>query len=202
MAVRLCACACYLSGWRTPCLEPRGAEARPNWSLLTASGKTETREGILLPEGQRLVSKALDADYSPSAAPNVVRVARRKLPGFLFAVVLFFVCLHSNVLWRGFRAYFFLVLGVAVFMGIIMINAAFPRLALLHWIKYLVYQLPDIYISMDGYLFISSVVLLVWLFVICIYNRWTYITFEPGQVRIVQEIGGGETVFIKHAVAP
>jgi hypothetical protein len=63
------------------------------------------------------------------------------------------------------------------------------------WVKYVIYQLPDIYISMDGYLYIASIVLFVWLLVTLVYDHLTYMRFESGQVHVVEEIGEGEIVY-------
>jgi len=124
-----------------------------------------------------------------------VRISRHKFLGFTFAVVLLFVYLHSNVLWRGYRAYFFLATGIASLLAILLIHTLFPAWGVWGWVKYIVYSAPDIYISLDGYLFLSSIIFAVWVFVIFVYNRWTYMEFEAGQVRIVEEIGEGESVY-------
>jgi hypothetical protein len=117
------------------------------------------------------------------------------LPGFVFALVLFFVYLHSNVLWRGFLAYLFLALGLVLLLGIAVVGATFPDWQVWGWVKYVVYQLPDIYISLDGYLFLASIILVIWLFVTFVYDRWTYMQIESGQVRLVEQIGQGESVY-------
>lgn len=128
-------------------------------------------------------------------ARQEVLISRHKSLGFVFAVVLCFVFFHSNVLWRGYRAYFFLSAGIGVLLTIILIHTTFPEWNLWGWVKQVVFYAPDIHISADGYLFISSFLLAIWLFVICVYNRWKYIRFESGQVRVVEEVGEGEIVY-------
>jgi hypothetical protein len=150
-----------------------------------------------VPEGKHLFPTRPETpgDSLPAAQQPHVRLARHKLLGFVFAVTLFFVYLHSNVLWRGFLAYFFLALGVVAVLVITVIHATLPTSHAWWWVGHLVYQLPDIYISLDGYLFISSVILAVWLFVTLVYDHWTYMRIESGQVWLVEEVGQGETVY-------
>ena len=137
-------------------------------------------------------------DHDPgevNEAPRQVRISQHKALGFVFAVVLCFVFFHSNVVWRGYRAYFFLAAGVSAFLAVMLIHTLFPQLELWRWVKRIVFYAPDIHISADGYLFISSFLFVVWLFVIFVYNRWRYMRFESGQVRIVEEVGEGENVY-------
>jgi hypothetical protein len=175
---------------------PKGSEARPDWQVQTQTGN-QLCEGVLLPEGKHLAltrTETPDASWSTAHQPHV-GLTRHKLPGFLFAMVLFFVYVHSNVLWRGFLAYFFLALGLVMVLLLVVLNMTLPTWQVWEWVKYLVYQLPDIYISLDGYLFIASVVLAVWIFVIFAYDRWTYMRVESGQVWLVEQVGQGETVY-------
>jgi hypothetical protein len=185
----------YLDGGRLVWV-PDGAEAQRDWQVLTEQG-TQTREGVLVPKGQHLFPTRPETpgDSLPPAQQPHVRLARHKLLGFVFAVTLFFVYLHSNVLWRGFLAYFFLALVVVALLAITVIHATLPTWHAWWWVGHLVYQLPDIYISLDGYLFISSVILAVWLFVTLVYDHWTYMRIESGQVWLVEEVGQGEIVY-------
>ena len=140
--------------------------------------------------------KSIESDQQThSGDGKQVAISNSKVPGFVFAVVLCFVFFHSNIIWRGYRAYFFLASGVCVLLAMMLIHTLFPNWDLWGWVKEIVYYAPEIYISADAYLFISSFLLLVWLFVILIYNRWCYMRFESGQVRIVEEVGEGENVY-------
>src|SRR5207244_492594 len=53
----------------------------------------------------------------------------------------------------------------------------------------------DIRINMGGYLFISVILLAVWLFTTLIFDKQIYIVFQPGQFKVCTEIGGGEKVY-------
>jgi len=163
----------------------------------------QVNSGVVKPESSE-AEPSRDADSKnavtssgPRLDPNrpQIRISEHKFLGFAFAVVLLFVYLHSNVLWRGFRAYFFLAAGIALVLAVLLVHTMFPAWGVWGWVKYIVYSAPDIYISLDGYLFLSSLIFVVWLFVIFVYNRWTYMEFESGQVRIVEEIGEGESVY-------
>jgi hypothetical protein len=186
----------YLDGGRMAWL-PDGADAQRTWQVHLGDHVYQEREGILLHEGKHLLPNRPEQAGGPLPPPNQphVRMSRHKFLGFAFAVVLFFVYLHSNVLWRGFRAYFFLALGVSIMLAVMVMHLAFPEWGVWSWVKYVIYQLPDIYISMDGYLYIASIVLFVWLLVTLVYDHLTYMRFESGQVHVVEEIGEGETVY-------
>jgi hypothetical protein len=186
----------YLDGGRLVWV-PQDAEARRTWQLHLGDNVTQEREGILLREGVHLLPARPEAadDSLPAPYQPHVRMSRHKFLGFFFAVVLFFVYLHSNVLWRGFRAYFFLALGVVVLLAIMVMHLTLPEWGVWSWVKYVVYQLPDIYVSMDGYLYIASIILFVWLLVTLFYDHLTYMRFESGQVHVVEEVGEGETVY-------
>ena len=53
----------------------------------------------------------------------------------------------------------------------------------------------SIYINLGGYILISTVLLVLWLVNLLVFDRQTYMIFTPGQVRVRLEIGGEETVF-------
>ncbi len=185
----------YLDGGRMVWVPPH-AQASRQWQVGVGDAASQ-REGVLLEEGRHLLparGETADAPLPPPQQPHV-RMSRHKFLGFCFAVVLFFVYLHSNVLWRGFRAYFFLALGVSLLLAMMALHLAFPDWGVWHWTKYVIYQLPDIYISMDGYLYIASIVLFVWLLVTLVYDHLTYMRFESGQVHVVEEVGEGEIVY-------
>jgi hypothetical protein len=186
----------YFDGGRMLWVPPR-AEVSHSWQAGGEDGGSQPREGVLLEEATHPLPMRPESpgEPLPQAQQPHIRMSRHKLLGFCFAVVLFFVYLHSNVLWRGFRAYFFLALGVVLLLAIMALHLALPGWGVWSWVKYVIYQLPDIYISMDGYLYIASIVLFVWLVVTLLYDHLTYMRFESGQVHVVEEIGEGEAVY-------
>jgi hypothetical protein len=52
-----------------------------------------------------------------------------------------------------------------------------------------------IYINAFGYLAIAVPLLLLWLLVVLFFDRQLYMVFAPGQLRVCQEIGGGEVAY-------
>jgi hypothetical protein len=186
----------YLDGGRLMWV-PQGAEARRDWVVQSAGGDTEAREGIVLPAEKHLYPTHPEEPDQPLGPPNQphVRLARHKYLGFVFAIVLCFVYFHSNVLWRGFRAYFFLASGVGLLLLLVTVHLLLPGWHVLWWARHVIYTLPDIYISFDGYLFIASALFLIWLFMTFVYSRLTYMEIEFGQLKMVEEIGEGEVVY-------
>ena len=69
--------------------------------------------------------------------------------------------------------------------------------ALLGWWEKILHQLSflDIRINLAGYLFISTVLLLIWLVVFFFFDRQIYMIFTPGSLRVQLEIGDGETAY-------
>jgi hypothetical protein len=52
----------------------------------------------------------------------------------------------------------------------------------------------DIRINAGGYIFIPSVLFVIWLITILLFDRQIYMIFTPGQLKVCTEIGGGEKV--------
>jgi hypothetical protein len=52
-----------------------------------------------------------------------------------------------------------------------------------------------IYINAFGYLAVAVPLLVLWLAAILIFDRQTYMVFTPGQLRVRQNIGGGEVAY-------
>jgi hypothetical protein len=53
----------------------------------------------------------------------------------------------------------------------------------------------DIRINMAGYILISTSLLIIWAITLLLFDRQRYITFTPGQLKVCDEIGGGEQVY-------
>src|SRR5205814_353770 len=56
-------------------------------------------------------------------------------------------------------------------------------------------SLLDIRLNMSGYVFLSTGLLLLWLFAFFFFDKQIYITFLPGQLKVCQEIGSGEKAY-------
>jgi hypothetical protein len=168
---------------------PRGTEARPDLQVEVQPGQVQTRSALLLPA-------EAGPDQLPTPDQPLVRMARGKAAGFAFVVVLALVLLHSTVLLRGFVSYVSMAVGVIVVLAIPLIEAYAPwEVHAWSWLRYLLYDWWNIYISLHGYLFLAALFLLIQVGVYWGYDRRTYIEVAPSQVRIVQEIGEGESVY-------
>src|ERR1035438_2742507 len=107
--------------------------------------------------------------------------------GVLYAAVLLLVIVITNIPLRG-------LWSVIVIVLIISISIIF---ALLHWWEDILHYLNflDIRINAAGYLVISSILFVLWLVVMLLFDRQLYMVFTPGQLRVRLEIGDAETAF-------
>jgi hypothetical protein len=185
----LCALLSYLGGGYMAWV-PKGTEAQPQARLEAGPGEVQTRPALVLPPGSVAPGEEMPAPIRPQ-----VRMAKAKYLGFAFVVLVALVLLHSSVLMRGYIAYVNLLVGVVCLLAIPLAEAYAPELHLWGWLKYLIYELPSIYISMHGYLFFALFVLAIWLWSYFWRDRLTYIEVAASQVRVVQEIGEGEAVY-------
>src|SRR5262249_29329722 len=53
----------------------------------------------------------------------------------------------------------------------------------------------DIRINLGGYVFIASILFVLWLIVFLFFDQQLYMIFTPGQLRVRLEIGEGETAY-------
>jgi hypothetical protein len=116
-----------------------------------------------------------------------IHVARSKNYGVIFTVVLLLVILVTNVPLRG-------MWSLMVIVTIIFLTILFA--ALDWWGRILeTIDLLQIYINAGGYLAIAVGLLVVWLITFIFFDPQVYMVFTPGQVKVCQEIGGGESAF-------
>jgi len=179
-------------GYRLAVVTP-GSTARRDIQVVTGGGTggvpvTETREGIILGEGGRLwPSKANEqGKYADPDQPHVW-MSPRSTYGVIFCATLLLVIFITNVPLRG-------LWSVVAIVFIVMMVVIF---ALAGWWDAIIrgVQLLDIRINAGGYFFIAAALLGIWLFTTLFFDRQIYMIFTPGQGRVCQEIGGGETAF-------
>jgi hypothetical protein len=140
------------------------------------------REALVLPAGAHLPR---DPATGKPRDPNT-RMARHSGYGVVFVVVLLLVVFITNVSVRGLWS---VVVVIAVLLGTII-------LALAGWWDDILDFLgrSHVYINAFGYLAFSVPLLILWV-VVLLFDRRTYMVFTPGQMRVRQEVGGGEEVF-------
>jgi hypothetical protein len=136
----------------------------------------EKREVYILPASQK----------EPIADPHL-HIAKGKNFGVLFATILLLVIVITNVPLRGLWS--FMVIFLIVALSIIFALAGWWDVILLH-LSYL-----DIRINAGGYMFISTILCIIWLFTVLVFDKQIYMVFTPGQFKVCTEIGGGEQTY-------
>jgi hypothetical protein len=137
----------------------------------------EERTAIVLPSKATLhEDKALKLHVSPS-----------KNYGVIFATVLLLVIVITNVPLRG-------MWSVVVILLVIMLVIIF---SLAGWWETILgtIALLTIHINAGGYIFISTVLFIVWFLTFYFFDRQMYMLFTPGQLKVCTEIGGGEVAY-------
>jgi hypothetical protein len=116
-----------------------------------------------------------------------LKMARNKNLGVIFCTILLLVIAITNIPLRGLWSV--IVIVVIVFTTIIF--------GLVGWWQHIVdaIELLDIRINLAGYLVISTVLLIIWLITLFLFDQQIYMVFTPGQLRVRLEIGEGETAY-------
>jgi hypothetical protein len=141
-----------------------------NGTKLDLKGK----EVLIAPDGKHMDDPRLQVTYS-------------KNPGVLWSIVLLLVITITNVPLRG-------LWSVIVIITIVLLSVIFALLDV--WDKILeTFSFLDIRINLGGYIFVSTVLLIVWLVAFIYFDRQIYMVFTPGQFRVKQEIGDAETAY-------
>jgi hypothetical protein len=109
-----------------------------------------------------------------------------KNPGVLFCIILLLVVAITNIPLRG-------LWSVIVIITIIMLAVIFALMGIWERIMEAIGFL-DIRINFGGYIFLSTVLLILWLIAFFLFDQQIYMIFTPGQFRVRQEIGEGEIV--------
>lgn len=146
--------------------------------------KEESRDVLVVPHGTKLARDP--ANLEKLEEPHLLMSNNKNL-GVLFIVVLLLVITITNIPLRG-------LWSVIVIVLIVSISIIF---ALLEWWEKILHYLNflDIRINAAGYLVISSVLFVLWLIVVLLFDRQLYMVFTPGQLRVRLEIGDAETAF-------
>lgn len=104
--------------------------------------------------------------------------------GVIFVATLFVVAIASTILLRG-------LVSVVALVGLILLVVTFAYFG--WWDDVLLYVGRfDIRMNAAGYMAVGVPLFLAWLFVVCLYDRQRYITFDSGQIRHVHEVGDSE----------
>jgi hypothetical protein len=126
------------------------------------------------------LERALEASKTEAPAFKP-RMSQKAWMAPIYCVVLLLTILITNVPLRGlwsFLVLLMLVLLALVFTVFDVWDNLLGAIGNLH-----------IFINMAGYLFLATVVLILWLVAVFIFDQRTYIVFTPGQIRVCEHIG-------------
>jgi hypothetical protein len=154
--------------------------------------------------GQKVIYDSVDVlvapkgKHLPQANPELppdqpyLHVAMNKSYGVLYAVVLLLCIVITNVPLRG-------LWSVVAIVSIVLLSVIFA-LATYESRTYWDYILDTlfrmhIHINALGYLLISAALFVIWLVTLLLFDPQIYMIFTPGQLRVRQEIGGGEAAY-------
>ena len=125
-------------------------------------------------------------DVSSRAFPT--RVSHQPWMGPVFCVVLLLTVVITNVPLRGLWSFLVLLLFLVIALLISLIPEGWDKL--LRAVGDL-----HIYINMAGYLFIATVVFILWAVSVFIFDQRTYIIITPGQIRVCEHVGASIRTF-------
>ncbi|AWM38201.1 hypothetical protein GobsT_36850 [Gemmata obscuriglobus] len=152
------------------------------------SDTTAYKISVKNPTTQSL-EKARDATEKAGAEPSFrTRVSRHAWMGPLFCVVLLLTVVITNVQLRGLWSFLVLLLILVVALLITLIPDGWEKL--LSTLNGL-----HIYINMAGYLFIATVVFILWAVSVFLFDQRTYIIVTPGQIRVCEHVGASIRTF-------
>jgi len=110
------------------------------------------------------------------------RVSQKVWMGPMFCVVLLLTVVITNVPLRGLWSFLVLLMLLVIALLINLIpdgwNKLLSALGNLH-----------IYINMAGYLFIATVVFILWAVSVFIFDQRTYLIVTPGQIQVCEHVG-------------
>lgn len=158
----------------------------PNHTTVEAGravpGQEGEREILVLPKSGKVPRNAEGEIVQPH-----LHVANSKNLGVVFATVLLVIIVISNVQLRG-------LWSLAVVLLIILVVMAFALFNL--WDQILEkFSLLDVRINAGGYLFISTVLFIIWALTVFVFDHRHYLIVTPGQIRLCLAVGQGETVY-------
>jgi hypothetical protein len=141
------------------------------------------RDALVPPAGAQLPQ---DPATGKARQPTI-RMASHSGYGVVFVVVVLVVIFITNVPIRGLWS---VLAVVVVVLGTII-------LALAGWWDDILEAAAQshVYINAFGYLAISLPLLVLWIVTVLYFDRKVYLVVSPGQLRVHQEIGGGEVAY-------
>lgn len=119
-------------------------------------------------------------EVRPPAFPT--RVSQKVWMGPVFCVVLLMTVVITNVPLRGLWSFLVLLMVLVVALLITLVPGGWDQL--LGALNNL-----HIYINMAGYLFIATIVFILWTVSVFIFDQRTYLIVTPGQIQVCEHVG-------------
>lgn len=168
------------------------------WTYFENNRMAVVPDGVKISEGNKLAD---DIDYilrvsaktDHASLDDAVKRSQNNEPAFptrlskkawmgpSFAFVLILTILITSVPMRGLWSFLVIILLVVVALVFSLLNVwddILQAVGNLH-----------IHINMAGYLFIGTVLFIIWAFTVLLIDQRTYITFTPGQIRVCEHVG-------------
>jgi hypothetical protein len=141
------------------------------------------RDIYILPKDKHFEDKD---DTGRPLKPHL-HIAANKSYGVLYIIVLLLLIVITNTPLRGLWS---VVVIVVIILGSII-------LALAHLWEPILDKLGQLHVHINaaGYLVISLALFIIWLVTFVFFDPQIYMVFTPGQLRVRQEIGGGEMAY-------
>jgi hypothetical protein len=108
-------------------------------------------------------------------------VSQHAWPGSVFVMVLLLTIMITNIPLRGLWSFLVIILLIVVALFITVFHGwdiLFERVANLR-----------VYINLAGYLFIATVVFILWAVATFVFDQRTYMIITPGQIKVCEHIG-------------
>lgn len=155
----------------------------------TIPGESGPRDVLVAPPGKELPTqpKATEESSSPT-----MLVARNNTYGVIFVMTILIVVVFTNLTVRGLAS--IIVIGALIILTLVLLQFGLWD-DIFHWVGGL-----DIRLNAGGYLAVAVPLFLVWVFATFVYDRYVYLIFTRGQIRLRQDIGDGEVAVDTHAV--
>jgi hypothetical protein len=156
----------------------------PPDSKLTVMEKDEKATDYRLTVNNPPTKVLTESETKPENAkpPFPTRVSQKAWIAPVFCVVLLLTVVITNVQLRGLWSFLVLLLLVVVALLITLIPDGWEKL--LGTLGHL-----HIYINMAGYLFIATVVFILWAVSVFIFDQRTYLVVTPGQIQVCEHVG-------------
>ena len=158
-------------------------KSESNWMVdIKFEDKTDEEQADYINRDTHGVEGEDDKNRTPQ-----LHVSRQARMAPIYFLIILLTIIITNVPLRG-------LWSVIAIGGIVLVAIIFALVDAWDWIFRTVGNL-HVYVNMGGYLFMASVVFVVWALATFIFDKRTYIKFRPGQVKIREEIGGRETTY-------